>query len=109
MYLKPEIPTSYIYIGKHLNNCEYTSPGFLFKIKSNNSYYMYYIFNLIIFIQVKRGDQSAVAKYQAGLKLQITDVRRNQENTTNPGIKSGSHLNNVLGLAEANERGKMNL
>jgi len=68
MYLKPEIPTSYIYI-------------------------------------VKRGDQSAVAKYQAGLKLQITEVRRNQENTTNPGIKSGSHLNNVLGLAEANEKG----
>jgi branched-chain amino acid aminotransferase len=43
--------------------------------------------------------------YAVGLRLAVTDVRRNANDALSPNIKSGNYLNNILGLAEAVERG----
>ncbi|MGL4513193.1 MAG: aminotransferase class IV [Lacipirellulaceae bacterium] len=43
--------------------------------------------------------------YATGLRLAVTDVRRNANDALSPNIKSGNYLNNILGLAEAVERG----
>ena len=40
-----------------------------------------------------------------GLRLKITQIRRNSEVSTNPQIKSGNYLNNVLALNEAKRAG----
>ena len=40
-----------------------------------------------------------------GLRLKITGIRRNSELSTNPQIKSGNYLNNVLALNEAKRVG----
>ena len=40
-----------------------------------------------------------------GLRLKITSIRRNSELSTNPQIKSGNTLNNVLALNEAKRAG----
>ena len=40
-----------------------------------------------------------------GLRLKITGIRRNSELSTNPQIKSGNYLNNVLALNEAKRAG----
>ncbi len=39
--------------------------------------------------------------YEKGLRLAVTEVRRNADNAMSPNIKSGNYLNNILGLAEA--------
>lgn len=39
--------------------------------------------------------------YEVGLRLAVTEVRRNADNAMSPNIKSGNYLNNILGLAEA--------
>jgi branched-chain amino acid aminotransferase len=43
--------------------------------------------------------------YDRGLKLCITDVRRNSRQSMDPGIKSGNYLNNVLAMIEARSKG----
>ena len=40
-----------------------------------------------------------------GLRLKITKIKRNSEASTNPQIKSGNYLNNVLALNEAKRLG----
>merc|ERR1712062_410057 len=40
-----------------------------------------------------------------GQRLLITSIRRNSVKSTDPGIKSGNYLNNVLALNEANQNG----
>jgi branched-chain amino acid aminotransferase len=39
--------------------------------------------------------------YSKGAKVIIADLRRNPKNATNPAIKSGNYLNNVLAVVEA--------
>ncbi|CAG0982236.1 branched-chain amino acid aminotransferase [Planctomycetaceae bacterium] len=39
--------------------------------------------------------------YSKGAKVIIADLRRNPKNATNPAIKSGNYLNNVLAIVEA--------
>lgn len=39
--------------------------------------------------------------YATGLRLAVTDTRRNAPDALDPNIKSGNYLNNILGLAEA--------
>lgn len=43
--------------------------------------------------------------YDVGLRLAVTDVRRNGVEALSPNIKSGNYLNNILALAESVERG----
>lgn len=43
--------------------------------------------------------------YDVGLRLAVTDVRRNGVDALDPNIKSGNYLNNILGLSEAVKRG----
>lgn len=43
--------------------------------------------------------------YETGLRLAVTEVRRNATDALSPNIKSGNYLNNILGLAEAVENG----
>ncbi|TWT99085.1 Branched-chain-amino-acid aminotransferase [Botrimarina colliarenosi] len=45
------------------------------------------------------------AHCEVGMRLAVTDVRRNAADALSPNIKSGNYLNNILGLAEAVERG----
>ena len=40
-----------------------------------------------------------------GQRLMITNIRRNSVESTDPGIKSGNYLNNVLALNQANKNG----
>lgn len=42
---------------------------------------------------------------EVGMRLAVTEVRRNSTDALSPNIKSGNYLNNILGLAEAVERG----
>lgn len=42
---------------------------------------------------------------EVGLRLAVTEVRRNSIDALSPNIKSGNYLNNILGLAESVERG----
>src|SRR5262245_14708325 len=43
--------------------------------------------------------------YSRGMRLAVTCVRRNPVEAVSPDIKSGNYLNNILGVAEAIERG----
>jgi len=43
--------------------------------------------------------------YSRGMRLAVTRVRRNPIESLSPDIKSGNYLNNILGVAEAVERG----
>lgn len=43
--------------------------------------------------------------YDVGLRLAVTQVRRNSNEALSPNIKSGNYLNNILALAEATEHG----
>ncbi|MEO0529969.1 MAG: aminotransferase class IV [Planctomycetota bacterium] len=43
--------------------------------------------------------------YDVGLRLAVTEVRRNSTDALSPNIKSGNYLNNILGLAEAVDHG----
>lgn len=43
--------------------------------------------------------------YATGLRLAVTEVRRNAVDAMSPNIKSGNYLNNILGLAESVELG----
>lgn len=43
--------------------------------------------------------------YREGLRLSLVDVTRNSRRSTDPGIKSGNYLNNVLALMEARAKG----
>lgn len=43
--------------------------------------------------------------FRNGIKLCLTDVRRNSRHAMDPGIKSGNYLNNVLAIIEANLKG----
>lgn len=56
-------------------------------------------------ILVKPVPQWKPEHYATGLRLAVTDVRRNATDALSPNIKSGNYLNNILGLAEAVERG----
>lgn len=42
---------------------------------------------------------------QEGLSAWIVDTRRNDRRTLDPNVKSGNYLNNIMGLAEAQQRG----
>lgn len=42
--------------------------------------------------------------YATGLRVAVTDVRRNSVEALSPNIKSGNYLNNILGVAEASTR-----
>lgn len=42
--------------------------------------------------------------YATGLRVAVTDVRRNSIDALSPNIKSGNYLNNILGVAEASAR-----
>lgn len=56
-------------------------------------------------ILVKPVPQWNPEHYAKGLRLAVTDVRRNAADALSPNIKSGNYLNNILGLAESVERG----
>lgn len=43
--------------------------------------------------------------YSDGVKLAVTEVRRNADNTLSPSIKGGNYLNNVLAVLEARRKG----
>lgn len=43
--------------------------------------------------------------FDVGMRLAVTNVRRNADDALSPNIKSGNYLNNILGLAEAVELG----
>jgi branched-chain amino acid aminotransferase len=43
--------------------------------------------------------------YEKGVKLCVTNVRRNSRQAMDPGIKSGNYLNNVLAMIEARSKG----
>jgi branched-chain amino acid aminotransferase len=43
--------------------------------------------------------------YSRGMRLAVTNVRRNPVEALNPDIKSGNYLNNILGVAEAVDLG----
>lgn len=56
-------------------------------------------------ILVKPVPQWKPEHYATGLRLAVTEVRRNAADALSPKIKSGNYLNNILGLAESVERG----
>ncbi|MEO1497560.1 MAG: aminotransferase class IV [Planctomycetota bacterium] len=43
--------------------------------------------------------------YTTGLRVAVTDVRRNSVEALSPNIKSGNYLNNILAVADASTRG----
>jgi len=43
--------------------------------------------------------------YDRGMKICLTNVRRNSRQAMDPGIKSGNYLNNVLAMIEARRKG----
>ncbi|MEA3291177.1 MAG: aminotransferase class IV [Pseudomonadota bacterium] len=43
--------------------------------------------------------------YETGMKVAVTDLRRNPVNALDPNIKGGNYLNNIMGLTEAREAG----
>jgi len=45
------------------------------------------------------------AKADSGIRVKVTSIRRNPSECTNPAIKSGNYLNNVLAIHEANDCG----
>ena len=59
--------------------------------------------NLIVI--VKELPELSAALREGGLVLCVTDVRRNSRLATDPAIKSGNYLNNVLALMEAKRKG----
>lgn len=56
-------------------------------------------------ILVKPVPQWKQEHFDVGLRLAVTEVRRNSTDALSPNIKSGNYLNNILGLAEAVEQG----
>lgn len=56
-------------------------------------------------ILVKPVPQWKQEHFEVGLRLAVTEVRRNSTDALSPNIKSGNYLNNILGLAEAVELG----
>ena len=46
-----------------------------------------------------------INKKKSKTNFQVTSIRRNPSECTNPAIKSGNYLNNVLAIHEANDCG----
>jgi branched-chain amino acid aminotransferase len=58
-----------------------------------------------IVIIVKELDDWPEAHYTRGIALQLVSTRRNSRGTTDPSIKTGNYLNNVLAIIEARKAG----